>query len=110
MEVEKFNDILTTRLQKIEATLGTKAREYAHDGDRLYNFKVAGRMTGVSPAEALWGMAAKHLVSVQDLVIGKLENKKEMVDEKCTDMINYLILLIAVLEEERCEQKIRRKK
>ena len=45
-------------------------------------------------------MAQKHLVSVMDLVHGKLKSEPVMVDEKIGDMINYLILLEAVLKEE----------
>jgi hypothetical protein len=103
MTTEDFDRILSARLTSIQATLGRKAKEYACGGDRLHNFKTAARMAGTSPAQALWGMAAKHLVSVDDLVQGRLPNLAPLVEEKIGDLANYLVLLEAVLEEERAD-------
>jgi len=44
-------------------------------------------------------MMVKHLVSVFDLIEGRIPTSQEMIDEKIGDMINYLILLEAVLKE-----------
>lgn len=103
---EEFQKILNDRLCKIKTTLDKKAGEYSSDEDRLYNFKQAAAIMGVEPQEALWGMAVKHLVSVQDLVYKNLENTKANVNEKIGDLINYLILLEALLSEEREESQI----
>lgn len=106
MNTKTFNDILLKRLEKINNTLAAKSKEYAHGDERLHNFKTAARIKGETPAQALWGMAVKHLVSVDDLVQGRLEPTAKMVDEKVGDMINYLILLEAVLlEKEPTSQK-----
>ncbi len=104
MKAEKFETILMDRLAAIEKVLGSKAKEYAQDNDRLYNFKVAARVNNQSVAQAAWGMATKHLVSVMDLVEGKLEATPEMVDEKCLDLINYIILISAILLEKEGEE------
>jgi len=101
MKTAEFDVILQARLQKIREILGNKAEEYALNGDRLHNFKVAARMKGETPAKDLWGMAAKHLVSVEDLVEGRLFASEKMVDEKIGDFINYLILLEAVFKEKK---------
>ena len=101
MKTSTFEKLLGRRLDKIRGTLGSKAKEYATDGDRLHNFKAAGRMNGESPSKALWGMATKHLVSVVDMVQGRTEPTEAMVDEKVGDMINYLILLEAVFADQR---------
>jgi len=100
MKTKEFDKILTNRLAQIKQILGSKAEEYAQDDDRLYNFKVAAMMTQTTPARALWGMASKHLVSVQDLVYGKTAATTEMVDEKIGDTINYLILLESLFKEQ----------
>lgn len=99
MDTSTFEVILNDRLQKIKSVLGNKAKEYAIGGDRLYNFKVAARINGSTPEQALWGMATKHLICVMDMVNGDLKTDKAMIDEKIGDMINYLILLEAVLLE-----------
>lgn len=101
MTNEQFEEILNKRLELIRNVLGTKAKEYAFGGDRLHNFKVASRAMEEPMSQALWGMAMKHLVSVIDLVEGRLPNTQANCDEKIGDMINYLILLEAALEEER---------
>lgn len=101
MKTEDFEVLLQSRVEQIQSVLGNKAKEYAQDDDRLYNFKIAARTKGETPEKALWGMAVKHLVSVMDLVDGKLESTPPMVDEKVGDMINYLILLEAILKEDK---------
>ena len=101
MKTQEFNELLEERLKKIKETLGAKAVEYAFNNDRLHNFKVAAQLSDNTPTHALWGMAMKHLVSVVDLVTGRLENKRKNIDEKIGDMINYLILLEALLEDTR---------
>ena len=98
MNIEDFDKLLNNRLNKIKETLSSKAKEYA-SGDRLYNFKYAAKINNISQEKALWGMATKHLVSVIDLVNGRINLSNEIVDEKIGDMINYLILLEAVLKE-----------
>jgi len=97
----EFDALLDERIKKITNTLKLKSSEYAFNNDRLYNFKVAAQLAGKAPTKALWGMAMKHLVSVIDLINGNLENNRHNVDEKLGDMINYLILLEAVLEDIR---------
>ena len=99
MTPKAFEIILEDRLKKIKDVLGHKAKEYAMDGDRLYNFKVAARILDTTQERALLGMLMKHLVSVLDLIDGKLKRTPETVDEKLGDLINYLILLEAVLLE-----------
>lgn len=103
MKSEKFETILTERLEKIRATLGQKAQEYATDGDRLHNFKRAGEMLKCDPAKALQGFLAKHLVSINDMIdqrnsMGRLWDQAQW-DEKIGDAINYLILLEAIVKE-----------
>ena len=101
MKSLEFNELLNERLKKITKTLDQKANQYESSSDRLHNFKVAARLSGTAPEEALWGMAMKHLVSVTDLVSGQLENTRGNIDEKIGDMINYLILLEALFEDVR---------
>ena len=99
MNANKFNKIKQYRINEINEVLGNKAKEYAQE-DRLHNFKVAARVNGCTPAQANWGMASKHLVSVIDLVAGRLKPTSYLINEKIGDMINYLILLEALLIEE----------
>ena len=99
MKQEQFDVILSDRLNRIKTVLGNKAKEYAVGGDRLHNFKVAARINNCTPAEALWGMAMKHLVCIEDLIQDRVKATDGLIDEKIGDMINYLILLEALLQE-----------
>ena len=104
MNTDQFNLIVIERIEKITATLQKKAEEYATNNDRLHNFNLASCIDECSASQSLWGMAMKHLVSVIDLVNGDLENTHENANEKIGDLINYLILLEATLQEERNEK------
>ena len=102
MEEKDFQRVLTQRLQKIEQTLGQKAKEYAVKGDKLHNFNVGARITGQIREKVLWGFALKHYISFLDILDnvekGKLPTE-EMVDQKIGDLINYLVLVEASLKD-----------
>ena len=102
MTEKEFQDVLTTRLTKIEETLSSKAEEYATDNDKLHNFNVGARLTGQTREKVLWGFAIKHYISFLDILDsldkGKLPTEA-IVDEKIGDLINYLVLVEASLKD-----------
>lgn len=59
MKNDRFDILVTARIRKIENILKSKAGEYASDKDRLHNFKVAARIKGQTPLEALGRNAVK---------------------------------------------------
>ena len=102
MNTEDFNKIIHEQIDRCENTLCKKADEYAANDDRLHNFKVAAGLQDCLPTTALAGMMAKHTVSVYDMLRGLEEGKSyplELWDEKITDSINYLLLLLAAVRE-----------
>lgn len=104
MTQAEFNKVLAARIEKMQAVLESKGKEYGAGGDRLHNFKVATKLESKpqTPEQALWGMLKKHLVSVLDIVdetgMGNYPSEKTR-NEKIGDAINYLILLEALLVE-----------
>ena len=103
MKAEQFENIINNRIETCKSGLCSKAEEYATD-DRLHNFKVAGELQKCTPVKALGGMMAKHTVSVYDLIDDYEQGKtisQEMWAEKIGDSINYLLLLTALLEEDK---------
>lgn len=100
MDTSTFNDIVQHQIERSTSTLVKKAEEYATE-DRLHNFKVAAEIQGITPRKALAGMLAKHTVSVFDMCASDESYSDAMWDEKITDHINYLILLRAIVEEEK---------
>jgi hypothetical protein len=99
MNTARFEQIVTEQLNRCTDTLIVKAREYATE-DRLHNFRVAGSLQGISPAQALSGMMAKHTVSVYDMLASGQKYSEAMWNEKIGDSINYLLLLRALVSEE----------
>lgn len=102
MNNTQFDLIVENRLLLIKEILLKKRAEYAPEGgDRLHNFKRAAAMLNKSPEQCLIGMWTKHVVSMLDICdrIDKETPSKEMIEEKIGDLINYLILLEAMLKE-----------
>ena len=106
MKDKCFQKIFLDTIKKCKKTLIAKGGEYSRNGDRLWNFKRAARFNNNTPIEALWGMALKHLVSIDDIIDKTKMNEfpsDEVLDEKIGDMINYLILAKAIIIEKRIQ-------
>lgn len=101
MNSKDFESIVNTQLERCKDILLGKAKEYARDDDRLHNFKNAAGMMGCDPKEALAGMMAKHTISIYDMCRDGEEHSLGLWTEKITDHINYLLLLKALIMEEK---------
>lgn len=101
MNSEKLTEVIHKQFAVCEELLTQKAKEYAPI-DRLHNFRVAAQMQNVNLETALGGMMAKHTVSLYDLIERTEQGEVFGPDiwmEKITDHMNYLLLLVAVLNE-----------
>lgn len=105
MKTEEFNKLIEYRLNECKRVLIEKAKEYAKgDEDRLHNFNRAAAITGQSRERCLFGFALKHLVSVMDIIDTIEEGdipRRDLTQEKIGDLINYLLLLEASIEDKR---------
>lgn len=117
MNSKNFDELVKRRTGLINKVLASKGEEYSRNGERLWNFKEAAKVTGQTDVQAAWGMAMKHLVSVMDMIdqvgtatVESLEDQRycqvsvknfsrDYVDEKIGDLINYLILIEALIVE-----------
>lgn len=100
MNSNDFNKIVEEQTERIKAVLIKKASEYNLDEDRLSVFKHAAAMSGDSPEKALYGFLLKHLISQIDMINSGKKYKKELWLEKITDIMNYNILLLGLLEDD----------
>ena len=103
MKEDKFREVIDERIKKCRDVLAVKSGEYATE-DRLHNFKIAAEIQNCTPITALGGMMCKHTVSIYDLIKRQEEGhiiSKELWDEKIGDSINYLLLLTALLDENK---------
>jgi hypothetical protein len=103
MTPQNFDKLVERRVELIKSVLKSKAGEYSTLGDRLHNFNRAADMLGTTKEKALVGMWTKHIVSILDIVDSGATPKKDLIDEKVGDAINYLILLEACYEDRRSE-------
>ena len=101
MTNEKFQEIVETQIEITRATFIEKAEEYAR-GDRLSNFKRIAALRDITPEDALLGLISKHIVAIYDFtkdIDNDLIQPIERWDEKINDVINYMILLKALVQE-----------
>ena len=110
MKREEFTNRVEKRIDLIRQTLLNKHKEYAKDDNVFRNFDEAagGLSLHGSSAEVLWSYMTKHLVSIKDVVADNKPVDPAVVSEKIGDVINYLILLEAMLNqqgEKHCKLK-----
>lgn len=97
MTTEKFESLVSKRLDFCVETLLNKSLEYATDTDRLANLRRASTSLNEPMAYVCWVYLTKHLTSISMLADGTLQATPNLIDEKITDAINYLLLLEACL-------------
>jgi hypothetical protein len=97
---EVFSKIVKEQQELCNDVLIEKAAEYATE-DRLHNFRVSAALQGCTMRQALAGYMAKHTTSIFDMCFSMEEFSMAKWDEKITDHLNYLLLLKAVVTEEK---------
>lgn len=107
MKITTFNQIVKEQLLACESLLICKGHEYAPNAvggssvDRLSHFKKVATIIEGTPKEAVLGMLTKHFVSISDMCVNGHEYDLDRWTEKITDSINYLLILRAIVEEDR---------
>ena len=100
MTTERFNEVVKEQLERIEKLLVKKQAEYNLDADRLSVFKHGASMSKETPEQVLYGFLLKHLISQADMISTGEKYTKELWLEKVTDIMNYNILLLGLLEDD----------
>lgn len=100
---ERYNNLLETTFAKVRELSVKKGGEYSGDEDRLANFRRNGIALEL-PMETIWRVyAAKHWdaigQSIVDLQTGKTRERMESIDGRVDDLIVYLLLFKAMIEE-----------
>lgn len=112
MKEKKFYKLVNRRFDKILQGLTSKGKEYSKEDNKLHNFDRAALKRNISREEAIQGFMLKHEVSVDDIIENIKKGiipKREVIDEKIGDLINYWILMEASIvqriEEENEHQR-----
>lgn len=100
MTNEEFKLLTDKSITRIKSLMVRKGDEYSGESDRLENFKRAAAMAGIDPAEALYHMVNKHWTSIS-MMMEYAPDKFSMKQwrEKIDDVIVYMFLLLATLED-----------
>ena len=110
MDIQTFDKLVERELQRMKDVMCSKSADYADGTDKLFNFKLAAELDGISPIEALRGMWLKHRCSLRqgldEILDGKDCRPEAWWIEKLTDDRNYSILLQALLIEKYFESVI----
>lgn len=100
---ERYNQLAEQTFDEIRKLAELKGGEYAGDGDRLANFRRNALDQGL-PMETIWRVyAAKHWDAIgqycKDRLTGKSRDRLESISGRADDLITYLILFKAMVEE-----------
>lgn len=100
---DRWNQMIEEMFDEVRHLAKAKGGEYSGDVDRLLNFRRNAKGFGI-PMELVWGIyAAKHWDAVQqyiqDLVNRKERERLEPINGRIKDLIVYLLLLEAMIEE-----------
>lgn len=101
---EQWSRLLEKTIKSITSLASIKGGEYSGDLDRLKNFRDGGRDIGLPIEKILWVYANKHWDSITTYVkeIDSTLNgrpRSEPISGRADDLIVYLILFKAMLEE-----------
>lgn len=100
---KQWAELLAKTIKQIEHLSVAKGGEYAGDDDRLANFRRNAEAMSVQ-MELIWGVyAAKHwdavMQFVSDLQTGRERERSEPIQGRLDDLIVYLVLMKAIVEE-----------
>lgn len=104
LSMEAFEAVTHEQIDRCLAVLLKKSKEYSTKTDKLHNFRLAAGLEGCGEKEALFGMWAKHLVSLSDMCRSDSTYDLALWEEKITDTINYALLLYGLVREEQDEK------
>lgn len=101
MDAQTFEIVVDEQMDRSRTMLFSKNGHYNPNEDKLRGFKATATLRNTTPQGALAGMMVKHTLSVYDMCESGKEYPIDVWDEKISDHINYLLLLRAVVEEQR---------
>lgn len=99
MNIEKFDVVVKETVESINKLLRVKGGEYASSDDRLANFKRGAALTGCTPLQVAFIYASKHYDGIASYVKNPARPSSEPIEGRFDDLINYCILMKALVKE-----------
>lgn len=107
MNQEQLNTLVAETIKTSAALLMSKGHEYAGPDDRLGNFKRGARLTGCTPLQVAFIYASKHYDAISTYITKDAQGYEQKLSEpiggRLDDLINYCILLKAIIQENKDE-------
>ena len=105
MKQPEFDALLASTFNELSTLTKSKGQEYANSSDQLANFYRLALMLGLAPSVILLVYLQKHLDSifqyVRSISSGAIPIESEPIQGRIDDAILYLILLKALLSEQK---------
>lgn len=103
MKQSDFNILVEDTIKSTANLLIMKGEEYAGTKDRLSNFKRGAELTGTTPLQTALIYASKHYDSICTYIrkdaAGFQQVLSEPIEGRFDDLINYCILMKAIVAE-----------
>lgn len=85
-------------VEHMRKTLLSKGNDYAN-ADRLSNFKLAGSICGLSPAQNCLSLIATKVARLGVLLSNPAAPQNESIKDSILDIANYAVLLDMIISE-----------
>ena len=106
MDITTFNKLVDSTIAASQFLLQIKGSEYCGTPDRLSNFKRGAELTGTTPLQVALTYLSKHYDSLATYIRadagGQAAPTSEPISGRLDDMLNYCILIKALIEEKKC--------
>lgn len=99
MNQKDFDVVVNATMCSINKLLTVKGGEYAGSDDRLANFKRGAALTGCTPLQVAFIYASKHFDGIASFVKDPMRASSEPIEGRFDDLINYCILMKAIVQE-----------
>ena len=107
MNQKEFSIVVDNTIKSTAHLLVVKGEEYAGSSDRLANFKRGAQLTGTTPLQTALIYASKHYDSICTYIRKESTGTKQVLSEpiegRFDDLINYCILMKAIVLESKVE-------
>lgn len=90
--------------QKMNKIMLSKGDDYSGQ-DRLSNFKLAGKICGITPEQNCLSLIATKVARLGQLLSGKIPSN-ESINDSIIDLCNYSILLAMIVYDIETEKEI----
>lgn len=108
MNHTRMIQLATNTFETLLALLKVKGGEYSSDADALANFKRGAGLTGTTPLQTMLVYMSKHYDAVatyvRDDAAGVTRERSEPIDGRLDDLMNYCLLMKALVEEQNEER------